>query len=130
MTVLTNHSMAAGFVRPIEHEYNEWPAVYYGPGNQTATFHSLEEVPEGWADHPSKLAKGAKGAILDGETIVVSDPNKAAKILSEMYSQVDLLNHLKELQEEDATIEFSSGWPKFKLAQTIVAAGSAGPNKE
>lgn len=33
--------------------HSSWPAWFYGPNNQSATFGSPEEVPPGWADHPS-----------------------------------------------------------------------------
>lgn len=33
--------------------HSSWPAWYYGPNNQSATFGSPEEVPAGWKDHPS-----------------------------------------------------------------------------
>lgn len=32
-----------------------WPSVRYGPGGVSQVFQSEEEVPPGWADHPSKV---------------------------------------------------------------------------
>lgn len=34
---------------------HSWPAWRYGPGGQAQIFHSPEEVPEGWEDHPQKV---------------------------------------------------------------------------
>lgn len=35
----------------------DFPAFYYGPGDQKRVFQSAEDVPEGWEDHPSKVAE-------------------------------------------------------------------------
>lgn len=35
---------------------NKWPAWFYGPNGQSDVFESADEVPEGWQDHPSKVA--------------------------------------------------------------------------
>lgn len=35
----------------------EFPRWYYGPDGQSRIFQRGEEVPEGWEDHPSKVAK-------------------------------------------------------------------------
>lgn len=65
-------------------EFQEFPSWRYGPGGQQQVFQHAEQVPDGWVDHPSKLAakdrpKGddAKGDIsrlkLDAPR-VASDP--------------------------------------------------------
>lgn len=33
----------------------QWPAWYFGPGEQSKIFNAAEEVPPGWFDHPSKV---------------------------------------------------------------------------
>ena len=51
---------------------NKWPAWFYGPNGQSDVFESADEVPEGWQDHPSKVADAvtiatdtdANGAVL------------------------------------------------------------------
>lgn len=32
-----------------------WPSVRYGPNGAEAVFHSPDDVPAGWEDHPSKV---------------------------------------------------------------------------
>lgn len=34
-----------------------WPKHRYGPDGASALFDRAEDVPEGWADHPSKVSK-------------------------------------------------------------------------
>lgn len=44
-----------------------WPSCRYGPGDQSAIFECEEDVPAGWADHPSKVGafNGADPAKFD-----------------------------------------------------------------
>ncbi len=35
-----------------------WPAWYYGPNGEAEIFESVDDVPEGWLDHPSKHETG------------------------------------------------------------------------
>ncbi len=32
-----------------------WPSWRFGPGGESAIFDCVEDVPEGWADHPDKV---------------------------------------------------------------------------
>lgn len=38
-------------------DHTTFPAYFYGPEGQSAIFDSAEEVPSGWADHPSAFAE-------------------------------------------------------------------------
>lgn len=38
----------------------EWPAWRFGPDDQSAVFASEDEVPGGWADHPSRVGEAPK----------------------------------------------------------------------
>lgn len=40
-------------------EKKSWPAWRYGPNGQADIFQSPEEVPDGWQNHPDKVAGGA-----------------------------------------------------------------------
>lgn len=42
-------------------ERQMWPSWRYGPEGQSQIFDHEEQVPEGWVDHPSKLAKSEQG---------------------------------------------------------------------
>lgn len=35
-----------------------WPAWYFGPDGESKIFTSIDDVPEGWLDHPSKHESG------------------------------------------------------------------------
>lgn len=38
-------------------EIQNWPSWRYGPNGQAQIFEHEEQVPEGWEDHPSKVAQ-------------------------------------------------------------------------
>ena len=44
-----------------------WPSCFYGPNGEAEVFASAEDVPAGWADHPSKVAKPADPFDHDGD---------------------------------------------------------------
>lgn len=127
MTLVTSrHSIASGMAAIITHEFHSWPSWRYGPNGQSGIFHSEEEVPEGWKDHPKDVGKDA--VLIDPADSAPVNSDVAARILADTYSQAQLISHLKEMQESDPAIEYITSWPKLKLAQVIVAHGSAGPN--
>lgn len=40
---------------------DQFPGWYYGPNGESQIFNSIEEVPEGWEDHPSKVKEPQVG---------------------------------------------------------------------
>lgn len=61
----------------------KFPACYYGPGDKRKIFHSADDVPEGWVDHPSKLPPAP--AVSKAET---AEPAPAAKTAPLTRSQI------------------------------------------
>ena len=41
-------------------ERPQWPGWFYGPNGAAEIFQSQDDVPKGWADHPSKVKEPAK----------------------------------------------------------------------
>lgn len=92
-----------------------WPAWYYGPKGASQIFKSEDEVPEGWADHPSKVGD-AKQTAKKAET----DEEKAKDAeLAAAYNDHSDAQIAKELQ--DRGIEFGTKWPRTKLIALLVA---------
>lgn len=103
---------------PPPYVFQAWPSWRYGPDGQSEIFQSEDEVPSGWEDHPSKVGK-AKPHAAD----TVSDDDDTVQKLVDAKSQKELVTILEDAQKEDDKIEFLAGWPKLKLAKTIVAHG-------
>jgi hypothetical protein len=68
-----------------------WPSWRYGPNNQAKVFQRAEDVPAGWADHPSKVAPrmypddgGLKEPVRAFE-----DTFSAAEVVKEHFGIVD-----------------------------------------
>lgn len=40
---------------------DEYPRWFYGPNNEAKVCDAADDVPEGWVDHPSKLAPPEEG---------------------------------------------------------------------
>lgn len=118
-----------------KYQYQEWPAMRYGPDGQTEVFNSEDEVPEGWVNHPSKLGKKASEKIreeLDPMTNEGDDDEEPetieldAKDIAEALSQDELIAKIDEVNEEraeDEQIEYAGNWSKVKLAQALIDAG-------
>jgi hypothetical protein len=99
--------------------HQEWPAWFYGPNGAAHIFNSPEEVPNGWASHPSLVGKKAE---IKEAALNISDDNSAVIELMKKTA-AELIQILTVAQSVDETIEFLPSWPKMRLAKTIVAHG-------
>lgn len=70
----------------------EWPAWRYGPGGKSDVFKSADDVPEGWADHPSKVDEN-----FDPNAGAATDPH-------------DAMPPVVAPKANDTTLD-SDGWP-------------------
>lgn len=52
--------------------HQAWPSWRYGPNGQAQIFEHEEQVPEGWEDHPSKVA--GYEALPEGERFIGQEP--------------------------------------------------------
>lgn len=72
-------------------EDTTWPAWFYGPEGQSRIFDSAEEVPSGWADHPSAFAE--QGTEADAgrapEDVVEDTPLYNAMSMDELRKHLD-----------------------------------------
>lgn len=101
------------------YQLQEWPAWFYGPNGAQAIFNSPEEVPVGWASHPSMIGKKEKIKEVISE---IEDDNDAVIELMK-HTVAELVRTLEVAQAIDPSVEFLPSWPKMRLAKTIVAHG-------
>lgn len=101
-----------------------WPAWYYGPNNQAEIFQNADEVPEGWADHPSKVGGAAEEP--EGEEDEEGEDELTAEAVADAFKQDELtamIDSANKEREEDDQIEYAGNWAKVKLAQALLDAG-------
>lgn len=112
------------------YQYQAWPAWMYGPEGRSAVFDRAEDVPDGWVSHDDYLA----GALDEAEETGITGAEQTRKLTDDQRknavgklvdgnTQQQLVDMLLKMQEIDGTIEFLPGWPKGKLADTIVDNG-------
>ena len=103
-------------------EINEgFPAWRYGPDSQESIFTTPEQVPEGWADHPSAFApKEAPVNALDHD----GDGKPGGAVAPEPTDR------LKELRDEYRALVGKkpfAGWDEAELETRIAAAKAPEP---
>lgn len=67
-----------------EYVHQSWPAWRYGPNGARQIFQSAEDVPEGWADSPKKVATFVEAAKEAGAE-TVADLTESVATLREAY---------------------------------------------
>jgi hypothetical protein len=101
----------------------KWPSWRYGPNGQAEIFQSEDQVPEGWADHPSKV--GAEPAVPLQDDDDDDDGALTAEAVAAAFSQDQLIAMIveeNEGREEADEIEYLGNWSKIKLAQALIDA--------
>jgi hypothetical protein len=109
---------------PPPYVYQEWPRCFYGPNGQCEEFNSLDEVPEGWVEHPKMLADDYEEPDPDDEG--EEEDDFTADEIAAVYSQdalVDMINAANTGRAETDKIEFLGNWSKVRLAQALLDGG-------
>jgi hypothetical protein len=131
------------------YEYVAWPAWRYCADGRSAVFNSAEEVPSGWVTYDELNGLDDAPDTITDELIDLFDeqgnppPDAAitpafekpreltadqrAELINKLRdgnTQNDLVNIIELMNtQRDEEIEFSPGWPKLRLAETIVENG-------
>ena len=90
-----------------------WPAWFYGPEGQSELFQNHDEVPEGWADHPSKVEMGP--APIE-EPEAVTEHSHVPPAYEELANEnthaqlISMIDSANEERDEEDQIEYAGNW--------------------
>jgi hypothetical protein len=65
-------------------QIQHWPRWFYGPQGKSNVFDSVEAVPAGWKDHPSKLSEKDAEKVIQAQPLATAATTAAASQTSNL----------------------------------------------